>query len=150
MSRYFRSHIRLFIVLAIFIVVVLGTFITFNVIFVNNSTKYGSRLDGIENVKITDKIKKEMKKNVETLEITKSVSIRLSGKTIEVIAVVKDDIEVEKSKEISGKVTEKLTDDQKKYYDIQIMIKKTTDDAKFPIIGYRHHNKDYYSWTKDR
>ena len=150
MNKYLRNHLKLIIVLAIFVVIVLGAFIAYNMIFVNTSTKYGSRLDGIENVRISDNTKNDIKKNIETLEITNSITIRLSGKTINVITIVKDDTEVGKAKEISGKITEKLSEEQKKYYDIQVLISKKNDDSKFPIIGYKHHTKDYYSWTKER
>ena len=88
MERYLKNHMRLIIVLAIFIAIVFGCFIAYNSIFVNNQSKYGSRLDGINEVKIDDKKKNEIKKNIESLQITKSVSIRLSGKIIEVMITV--------------------------------------------------------------
>lgn len=150
MKKYLKENLKLIVVLLVFIVLAFGFFIAYNAIFVNNQSKYGDRLDGIENVKITDKIKKEIVDNVGSLQITKSVSVNVSGKTINVLAKVNDDIEVGKAKEIDGKVIEKLSDEVKKFYDIQILISKDTDDAKFPIVGYRHHSKDYISWTKDR
>lgn len=150
MERYLKNHMRLIIVLAIFIAIVFGCFIAYNSIFVNNQSKYGSRLDGINEVKIDDKKKNEIKKNIESLQITKSVSIRLSGKIIEVMITVNDDTGSDKAKETAGKVLEKLSDEEKKFYDIQIFISKTTDDAKYPIVGYKHHAKDYVNWTKDR
>lgn len=150
MKKYLKENLKLIVVLLVFIVLAFGFFIAYNAIFVNNQSKYGDRLDGIENVKITEKIKKEIVDNVGSLQITKSVSVNVSGKTINVLAKVNDDIEVGKAKEIDGKVMEKLSDEAKKFYDIQILISKDTDDAKFPIVGYRHHSKDYISWTKDR
>ena len=45
---------------------------------------------------------------------------------------------------------ETLTKDEKKFYDIQIFVKKDSDASNFPIIGYKHHAKDKFSWTKDR
>ena len=150
MKKYLKENLKLIVVLLVFIVLVFGFFIAYNAIFVNNQSKYGDRLDGIENVKITDKIKKEIVDNVGSLQITKSVSVNVSGKTINVVVKVNDDIDVGKAKEVDGKVIEKLSDEAKKFYDIQILISKDTDDAKFPIVGYRHHTKDYVSWTKDR
>lgn len=148
--KYLKNHIRLIIVLVIFIGLVFGCFIAYNSIFVNNQSKYGSRLDGINEVKIDDKKKKEIKENIESLQITKSVSIRLSGKTINVMITVNDDIELDKAKETAGKILEKLSDEEKKFYDVQIFVSKDTDDAKYPILGYKHHSKDYVNWTKDR
>ena len=45
---------------------------------------------------------------------------------------------------------DQLDDDEKGFYDIQIFVKKDTDAADFPIIGYKHHAKDSFSWTKNR
>lgn len=148
--KYLKNHIRLIIVLVIFIGLVFGCFIAYNTIFVNNQSKYGSRLDGIDEVKIDDNKKKEIKENIESLQITKSISIRLSGKTINVMITVNDDIELDKAKETAGKILEKLSDEEKKFYDVQIFVSKDTDDAKYPILGYKHHSKDYVNWTKDR
>ncbi|MBP3840690.1 MAG: hypothetical protein IK997_01035 [Bacilli bacterium] len=150
MMKYLKNHIRLIIVLVIFIGLVFGCFIAYNTIFVNNQSKYGSRLDGIDEVKIDDNKKKEIKENIESLQITKSISIRLSGKTINVMITVNDDIELDKAKETAGKILEKLSDEEKKFYDVQIFVSKDTDDAKYPILGYKHHSKDYVNWTKDR
>ena len=94
MKKYLKQNLKLIVVLLVFIVLVFGFFIAYNAIFVNNQSKYGDRLDGIENVKITDKIKKEIVDNVGTLQITKSVSVNVSGKTINVVAKVNDDIEL--------------------------------------------------------
>ena len=148
--KYLKNHIRLIIVLVIFIGLVFGCFIAYNTIFVNNQSKYGSRLDGIDEVKIDDNKKKEIKENIESLQITKSISIRLSGKTINVMITVNDDIGLDKAKETAGKILEKLSDEEKKFYDVQIFVSKDTDDAKYPILGYKHHSKDYVNWTKDR
>ena len=44
----------------------------------------------------------------------------------------------------------KLKKEQKKYYDIQVFVQKSKETNEFPIIGYKHHTKDSFSWTKDR
>ena len=39
---------------------------------------------------------------------------------------------------------------EKKFYDVEMFIKKTNDDVQFPIIGYKHRSKEVFSFTKDR
>ncbi len=150
MKKYFKNHIRLIVVLLVFSALVIGCFIAYNSIFVNNQSKYGDRLDGIEEVKITPDKKSMIQENVETLQITKSYNLRISGKTINITTVVNDDVDTNKAKEIGGKVLEKLSDEEKKFYDIQIFVSKENEDEKFPIVGYKHHAKDNITWTKDR
>ena len=154
--KFLKEHAKLMAIVVIFVLAVIILFSIYNSIFLNNTSKYGDRLKGIDEVNVTNhieklrKIEKEIKENIKTLDITKSVEIEESGKIINVIALVNDDIEVNKSKEIGNKVIEKLSDKQKKYFDVQIFIKKSSKDEKFPIIGYKHHNKDNITWTKDR
>lgn len=148
--KFLKEHAKLIAIVVIFVLAVIILFSIYNSIFLNNSSKYGDRLKGIDEVKVTSNLEKEIKENIKTLDITKSVEIEESGKIINVIALVNDDIEVNKSKEIGNKVIEKLSDKQKKYFDVQIFIKKSSKDENFPIIGYKHHNKDNITWTKDR
>ena len=66
---------------------------------------------------------------------------------------IKDEVNRDGAKAAAGKVLENLSKDQKEYYDIQVFISKTgkTEDAgQFPIIGYKHHVSEGYTWTKDR
>lgn len=148
--KYLKEHAKVIIIIVAFILVVVVLFAIYNGIFVNNSSKYGDRLKGIEKVELDSHMKKDIQDNVVTLNITSSVLVKLSGRIINVIATINDDIDVNKSKEIGNKVLEKLTDEQKKYFDVQIFVKKSSEDDKFPIIGYKHHNKDNITWTKDR
>ena len=49
----------------------------FETIFSNNNGKYGDRLDGIEKVNVKAKQKNEIKKNIESLEMSTSVNVYL-------------------------------------------------------------------------
>lgn len=148
--KYLKENAKVISIIVIFIVAVVVLFIFYNGVFLNNSSKYGDRLKGIETVKLDSNKKNEIKENVLSLKTASKVSVTESGKIIEVIVVVNDDVDVAKGKEIGNKVLEKLTDEQKKYFDVQIFVKKNSDDEKFPIIGYKHHSKDNITWTKDR
>lgn len=150
MKKYIKKNIKLIIILSIFTLLVVAMFFVYNLIFLNNKSKYGDRLDGIESVKIENKTKTGIESNIKTLDITKSINIELKGKILNIITIVKKETEVSKAKEISDKVLEKLTDEQKKFYDVQIFIKKDNKDEKFPIIGYKHHNNENIKWTTDR
>lgn len=150
MKKIFKKKAKLIIALVILIVLVLALCIVYESIFANNNSKYGNRLDGIEQVNIKTKEKNEIKKNIESLDVSSSVKVSLTGKIVEVIVTVNDDVDLGKAKEVYNKVFEKLTDEQKKFFDIQIFLNKKGKDESFPTIGYKHHDKDYMSWTKGR
>ena len=150
MKEVFMKKKKIIIALFILIIMVLGLCIAYEKIFANNNGKYGNRLEGIEKVSIKAKQKKEIKKNIESLEISSKVELYLTGRIVKVIVTVKDDTGLDKAKETYAKLVEKLTDEQKKYFDIQVFLNKKEKDDSFPTIGYKHHNKDNVSWTKGR
>lgn len=112
---------------------------------------YGDRLDGIEEVEITSKQEKNIVSKLEEKDEVKSVDTDIKGRILNVIITVNDDVELDPAKALAPVITENLEEDQNGYYDIQVFIKKSNEeDTRFPIIGYKHQDKDEFSWSKDR
>lgn len=150
--KFIKKNKFTILVVVIFVVLVIVAAVVKNIFFINTGQPvYGNRLDGSEDVKIEesryDSLETELKKN----EIISSVETNLDGKIINVIVTLKDDASKKDAKKLGDTVIAQFSEKELKFYDIQLFIKKT--DAKqndFPIIGYKHHNKDGWSWTKDR
>lgn len=137
-----------FIICVIFVVLVFAIKLTF---FPNEGTAiYGDRLDGIEKVEITDKQQKDIIKSLEDKDEVKSADTDIKGRTLNVLITVNDDVELDPAKALTSSVIDNLKKDQTSFYDIQVFISKDNDDTRFPIIGYKHQDKDEFSWTKDR
>ena len=137
-----------FIICVIFVVLVFVIKLTF---FPNEASAiYGDRLDGIEDVEITNNKQKTIEKALEERDEVKNTSCDIEGRILNVIINVNDDVELDAAKGLTSSITDNLEDDQKSFYDIQVFISKDNDDTRFPIIGYKHQNKDGFSWTKDR
>ena len=137
-----------FIICVIFVILVFAVKLTF---FPNEGTAiYGDRLDGIEEVEITDKQQEDIIKSLEDKDEVKEVSCDIKGRTLNVLITANDDVEIDPAKALTSSITDILEEDQTSYYDIQVFISKDNDDTRFPIIGYKHQNKDGFSWTKDR
>ena len=137
-----------FIICVIFVILVFAVKLTF---FPNEGTAiYGDRLDGIEEVEITDNQQDDIIKSLEDRDEVKSASTDIKGRTLNVLITVNDDVELDPAKALTSSIIDNLEEDQTSYYDIQVFISKDNDDTRFPIIGYKHQNKDGFSWTKDR
>ena len=137
-----------FIICVIFVVLVFVIKLTF---FPNEASAiYGDRLDGIEDVEITNNKQETIEKALEERDEVKDASCDIEGRILNVIITVNDDVELDAAKGLTSSITDNLEDDQKSFYDIQVFISKDNDDTRFPIIGYKHQNKDGFSWTKDR
>ncbi len=146
---FFKRNKATIIAIVIFLVVLVFVVQMFN-IFLSSDEKgvYGKRLEGREEVRITSKYMTKIEKALK--EQTKKVKVEEQGRILNVIITAKDDANLESAKSLGATVLEQLEDKQKKYYDIQVFIKKDTEEENFPIIGYKHHTKDNYTWTKDR
>jgi hypothetical protein len=118
--------------------------------FYPNESKifYGSRLKGRDKVIISDEAKKKMKERVS--EKTSKCNVRVAGRIIYITMTVNDGVSRDEAKNLANNTLEYLTEKEKGYYDIQVMIKHATNQQEFPIIGYKHHTKVDFSWTKDR
>ena len=142
-----NSHTIVGIIIVIF-VIILGIVVK-NFFFPDDvEAYYGTRLEGIEKIKISDKKKEELKEHFK--DSSKSLTIRIQGRIIYVDVKLNDDVTVDTAKDLSNKTLEKLSDDEKAYYDIQFIISKESDTDHFPIIGYKHHTKSAIAWNKNR
>ena len=151
MKKFIKNNkitVVAFIICVIFVILVFAVKLTF---FPNEATAiYGDRLDGIEEVEITEKEQDNIVKALEEKDEVSEASCDIQGRILNVLITVNDDVELSSAKALTSSITDNLEEDQTTYYDIQVFISKDNDDSRFPIIGYKHQNKDEFSWTKDR
>ena len=113
---------------------------------------YGTRLEGIDKVKIDDNaITKKVSDKIGPDII--SATARTQGRIVNLMITIKGNISRDTAKEDAQRAIEEFSEDERNYYDIQIFINKTEeaeDSKQFPIIGYKHHTRSDIAWTKDR
>ena len=111
---------------------------------------YGNRLEGSSSVRISKDKKKSIENNIVADGIASKASVRVSGRIIEVMITVEAEASVDAAKDLTDKILDKLNKSEERYYDVQVFINKTEATSNFPIIGYKHHKKKHFSWTKNR
>lgn len=142
-----HSHLIVGIIIVIFLIII--GIVVKNFFFPDDATAYyGTRLEGIDKVKIPEKEKKALKEALK--DRTKSVNIRVAGRLIYVIVVANDDVDVQTAKDFGNNVLGAFSDAEKAYYDIQLLVNNESNKDKFPIIGYKHHTRENMTWTRDR
>ena len=149
MINFFKKNSSTVVGVTVFILVIVAALLIKNLfMYDENQAIYGSRLDGINKVEVTSKQKETVEKKLS--EFTKKVKVRVSGKIVETMITVNDDTSLEDAKKLSDSIMEEFSDEQKKLYDFQIFIKNDKNTSQYPIIGYKQHARDAFSWTKDR
>ena len=126
---------------------------TVKLMFFPNKAKaiYGNRLNGIKSVKIKNSDLEQIESILKGQEGIKKVNATTSGKILNVIITLNNETNRDTAKQYPEKILEELEDDQKNFYDIQVLIEKESDEDKaFPIIAYRHEGDNEFSFTKDR
>jgi len=147
--RFIKKHINLFVFIGVIILIILGVVMAKNLFFPSETTAiYGTRLEGRNKVKIKDETKNKIKEALS--ENTENVTVRVQGKIIYVVVKGKAELSLDTAKSFSGKILENLTDEEKAFYDIQLLVENDANTNQFPIIGYKQHTKTDFVWTKDR
>ena len=135
------------IVLAFILVIILGV-IFIRLLSGNSSNKYGNRLDGIEDVKITKKVYTGVEEEVMATEAVEEVTTRLQGKIVYTTIVLKSDTGVDKAKEIASNTLDNYSEEQLKYYDFSFFLKWEKEDGMVVITGNKHTNMDSITWVR--
>lgn len=144
---FIKKHKKLTVLLAIifiFIIIVILLLKSFSID--TSKSEYGNRLDGIEKVKIEKNTISKLEKEMTDIEEVKSCKYRLQGRLVYVKITFKEGISVENAKEIGNKALEYFSDDEKKYYDIQIMLLNEKDSEGYPKVGYKHKTSESIVW----
>lgn len=113
-----------------------------------SSSKYGNRLDGINDVKIADDTYKGVKEEVEETGEVENIDIRLQGKIVYTTMVLKSETSTDKAKEIASATLDNYSEKELKYYDFSFFLKWNTEDGETVITGNKHHSLDEISWVK--
>ena len=150
--KYIKKNKLTVFIIAIFVVVVIVGAYLYNLLFGSGRQEaYGNRLEGIEKVEITKDQYDNIKSKLESDAGVSSVSTSLQGKIVNIIMTVNDDITKEAAKIVAATALSEFDEEQLKFYDIQIFVKKDNEALNdFPIIGYKQNGKEGLSWSKDR
>lgn len=152
-----KKHKGLIICLVILLILGIIAFIGLkNLVYPDsNKSKYGDRLNGIENHVISDETFNEMKEsflkneNVISFDYVKPGAGKgEAGKIIKIFIKVKQDTKVDTSKELSDIIVKNLSDEDKAFYDISYYVTCEGENSLYPILGSKHKTSEIFSWTE--
>ena len=153
MLNFINKHKGLSIVCGLALILFIIVFIILISLFITTGKgTYGDRLDGIEDVKLSDSFLNEVKTSLEENDNIESANVRLQGKIVYIEFQAKSGVSTDAVKSISDVILERFSEDELKFYDFSFIVKwvNETDDGEktTAIEGYKHRNKTVISWTK--
>ena len=110
-------------------------------------SKYGNRLDGIQEVKLTEDRVNEVKEKFEAVDGFTIDKFRLSGRILNVYIKADDKISIDKVKSSCKKLVSGFSEDEIKFYDFQFFVTGPEDNSHYPMIGYKNKNSEGMDWN---
>lgn len=147
--KWIKKNTGLFIVfLLTFILLIFITVIFVKLLMGGSSNKYGNRLDGIEEVKISNDTYDEVKTEITDTELAEEINIRLQGKIVYTTIVLKSETSSDDAKELASNTLDNYTEDELKFYDFSFFLKWEGEESDTVITGNKHHDIDEITWVK--
>ena len=146
MKNFIKTHKKQCLIgggifLALFIIIIIWLFIL--PIFSNN--KYGDRLKGIEKHKISSSTIEDIKSKIKENKAVDEVTYHNEGRILKFIIKVTD-MKVEDAKALGQPILDTIDDDDKSYYDIELLIDTIEENENYPIAGYKHKTEEEFNF----
>lgn len=148
--KFIKNHKNLVIFIIIFVILMIVAGLCVSVLFTTeeSSDKYGGRLNGIENVPITEERFNTVKGKLIDNKNVNTVSSNVTGRIIKFFIEVKVDTDEITVDELLNTILTNFTDEEKKFYDFQTFITNEEEKELYPMIAYKHHNNVAFTITK--
>ena len=131
MKKFFKSikdlilrHKLLTIICFLAIIVIIVLICVFFNMFVGGNGKYGNRLQGIEDVTISSKQKKEVVSFLEKKDTVTEASVRLQGKIIYINIIFTRKTTLDRAKAVVTGTLALFEDEEKEFYDFGYFLTK--------------------------
>ena len=152
-KRFYQEH-RIFTILMAVVLVCMVLIITVLVqcFYVGDSNKYGNRLEGIENYKISTSRQKDFENNIANNEKVQSVDIKITGKIIYITMQIEPNVALVEAESIAQKSLEAFSEEEQSFYDINITLKQNSSEKSdgFIISGAKNKNGVGLVWNNNR
>ena len=151
LKRFIKRNKKLIIWIIFFILVMISLLVLYKILFYSDDEKaiYGVRITDIDEYKLEKKDVTSLEKKASELEKINSVKITIKGRLIKYFIDVDSSLTNDEIKNKINEMANQIDDDTKSYYDVTFYVsKKTEDSVTYPIIGYKHKNKENITFTE--
>ena len=151
MSKRKQDNTMLLILVGILLVcfVMIG-FLFYKYFYSGISTsKYGdSRLEGIENYKLSDTLESDINSVYSKEKSVNKAIVNVKGRIIYINLDFKQSIKVDTAKNIAIKALNKIGEENLKYYEVQFLLtySGTAENKNFPVFGSKNANSLKVVW----
>ncbi len=141
LKKIWQENSILFVLLFILIACIIAISVVVITYFVgDSSSKYGDRLDGIEDYPFEEDTQNEIISKIEENEIVEDATIRVSGKIIYITITFVPETTLVEGQSIALSSLDYFNEETLSFYDLEYMIKAdaTEETEGFQIIGAKN------------
>ena len=141
LKKVWQENSVLFVLLFILIACLIAISVVVVTYFVgDSSSKYGDRLDGIEDYPFDTDMQNEIISKLEENEIVEDVTMRVSGKIIYITIIFAPEITLVEGQSIALASLDYFSEETLSFYDLEYMIEAeaTEETEGFKIIGAKN------------
>lgn len=147
--KWMKKNIGLTIILSLTLILfIILTVILISLLTGGSSNTYGNRLEGIEEVKISNDTYEGVKTELSETELVEESSIRLQGKIVYTTIVLNSDVSVDKAKELASNTLDNYSEEELSFYDFSFFLKWKGEEEDKVITGNKHHKLGAIAWVK--
>ena len=143
MKNFLKAHKKgIKIGLLLFFVVLIVVCVWLFIIPTFKTNKYGDRLKDINKHKISNEVIKKIKDKANENESVKKITYHREGRILNFEVSVDPAYDVNQAKEFGNSLLGEISEDDRNYYDIQVLIYSDDKSDIYPIIGYKNKNSE--------
>lgn len=142
-----QDNIILLVLLGVLVVCFIAICLLFYKYFYagTSETKYGDRLDGIENYVLSSTLEDDVKKLYTNDKSVGEISVKTQGKIIYINIGFVESVKVADAQTLAVKALDAIGEENLNYYEVQYIL-TCTDDENYPVFGSKNANSSKVVW----
>ena len=153
MKKFFKENRTLFILMVVAIVCIIVSIVLLFKYFYfgNGGSNYGDRLEGIENVRISDDKQREVASKIDENELVNHTDVNITGKRVDIRIVFNEKASLVDAQGVALKSLDNFSDEEKSFYDFEFTLKQdaTEKTEGFLIMGAKNVNGSNLVWNNN-
>lgn len=149
---YYENRVFAILMIVAIVCIVLMLILSLNYFFMGiNKSKYGNRLNLIEDISVSKKEQKEIVEMLESSEIIKSANIDIAGRIIYIHIECNESATLVDSEGQAVLALDLISDEVKNVYDIHFTLNKDSKDEvdAFTIMGAKNKSNVNIIWNNN-
>mgnify|MGYP001134996896 CR=1 FL=1 len=149
MKGFYKKYKVLIYVVLFLLLMILAFIVLKRYLFPDDyKSVYGSRLNGIENVKFDSNRLMAVKNGISTDKFIDNVTINVRGRKINVIIKGKKEYTMEHAKKTLLDNLKVFQTNELNFYDIEFFV--TNEELKYNMIGYKNKKSEVIVWSEHK